>query len=252
MKQTLVPSDQTMNQAGDSMTAVQISTKNDTRLQAKPDKIVSGTWNQADGTSVVTDGSSTNDTGCWKPSGSRLQATTGRLHFPAAVQPMALQSSIKVLDSTKRQVEITMNNYYIRWLGAYIQFIDADGNPMKTPTWQPDDGGIVSEIMQALDLNYDNMRFIGWMSPINTAFAIPISADPGQLVVKVTFPENAVSANIYGCGIGTGSNQYPKTPVVGGVFTGLANLGILPLSWTGVAAQTYKPLYDLMGTKNLS
>ena len=50
---------------------------------------------------------------------------------------MALQSSIKVLDSTKRQVEITMNNYYIRWLGAYIQFIDADGNPMKTPTWQP-------------------------------------------------------------------------------------------------------------------
>lgn len=250
MKQTLVPSDLTMNQAGDSMTAVQISTKNDTRLQAQPDKIVSGTWNQASGTSVQTDGSSQSDTELLES--IRLTATGD--NWTAALSNSGsangLESSIKVLDSTKRQVEITMNNYYIRWLGAYIQFIDADGNAMSTPTWQPDDGGLVSEIMQALDLNYDNMRFIGWMSPINTAFAIPISADPGQLVVKVTFPENAVSANIYGCGIGTGSNQYPKTPVVGGVFTGLANLGIPTLFLgLGVAAQTYKPLYDLMGNK---
>ena len=74
--------------------------------------------------------------------------------------------------------------------------------------------------MQALDLNYDNMRFIGWMSPINTAFAIPISADPGQLVVKVTFPENAVSANIYMVVALERINQYPKTPVVGGYSTG--------------------------------
>ncbi len=240
IKQTLVPTNDTMNTAGTSMTMIQISTKNDLRLQGT-------SWTQETGTSVQS-----NDGGSDTVMLGKVSLAAGGDNWTAALsntaQANGLQTTIKVLDGDKRQVQINMDNYYVRWLGAYIQFIDADGNAMNTPTWQPDDGGIVADIIQALGLNYDNLRFIGWINPINTVFAIPIYADPGTLSVNITFPEGAVSANLYGCGLGTGNNQYPKSPVIGGVFTGLANLGI-PTFFLGfgVAAQTYKPLYDIMG-----
>lgn len=240
IKQTLVPTNDTMNLAGTSMTMVQVSTKNDLRLQGT-------SWTQQTGTSVQS-----NDGGNDTVLLGKMTAGAGGDNWTAALSNTAtangLQTTIKVLDGDKRQVQVNMDNYYVRWLGAYVQFIDADGNAMNTPTWQPDDGGIVADIIQALGLNYDNLRFIGWINPINTVFAIPISADPGTLSVNITFPVGAVSANLYGCGLGTGNNQYPKSPVIGGVFTGLANLGI-PTFFLGfgVAAQTYKPLYDIMG-----
>lgn len=239
IKKTLVPTSNTINFAGDSMTAVQVSTKNDTRLQGS-------SWTVEEGTSVVTQGDSshqlmaslvTGEEDNWKASLSNTSTANGLL------------SSITILNGTTNQVTIKMVNSYVRWLGAYIQFIDADGNPMKTPTWQPDDGGNIQKIVSALDLNYDDIRFIGWISPINTVMGVPFGPN-GELKVNVTFPTGAVSANLYGCGLGTGNNQYPKTPVIGGVFTGLANLAI-PTFFLGlgVAAQTWKPLYDLMGEK---
>ncbi len=239
-KQTLVPTASTIQNAGISMTAVQVSTKNDTRLQGT-------SWTQETGTSVQTNTNATPEL-----LGSVKLDTVGGDNWTASLASTntsnGLQTSIKVLNSGTRQVQITMDNYYVRWLAAYVQFVDADGNTMSTPTWQPDDGGIVADIINALNLNYDDMRFIGWINPIDTVFAIPVAADPGTLTVNITFPENAVSANLFGCGLGTGNNQYPKTPVIGGVFTGLANLGI-PTFFLGfgVAAQTYKPLYDIMG-----
>jgi len=244
IQQTLVPTGSTMDNAGPSMTAVQISTKNDLRLQGT-------SWTQESGTSVESGGSNSGPTPGPQLMGSITTTATGD-NWTAALSNTStangLETIIKVINSDTRQLQINMNNYYIRWLGAYIQFIDANGNAISTPNWQPDDGGIVADVVNALGLNYDNMRFIGWINPINTVMAIPIAADPGTLQVNVTFPANAVSANLYGCGLGTGNNQYPKTPVIGGVFTGLANLGI-PTFFLGlgVAAQTYKPLYDLMG-----
>ncbi|MBO9202155.1 MULTISPECIES: hypothetical protein [Niastella] len=240
-KQTLVPTDSIMQQAGASMTSVQVSTKNDTRLQGT-------SWTQETGTSVQ---SSTNTNTPELLTSVKADAVGGD-NWTAALANTntanGLETSIKVLNSGTRQVQITMNNYYVRWLGAYIQFVDADGNAISTPTWQPDDGGIVADIANILNLNYDNMRFIGWINPINTVYAIPIAADPGTLTVSITFPENAVSANLFGCGLGTGNNQYPKTPIVGGVFTGLANLGIPTfLLGFGVAANSCKGLYDAMG-----
>ena len=235
-KQTLVPTDTTIQQAGPVMTAVQVSTKNDTRLQGT-------SWTQQTGASVQTAGKAAPDLlASVAVGGDNWTAALGNTNTANG-----LETSIKVVNSEKRQVQITMNNYYVRWLAAYIQFVDADGNTLKTPDWYPDDSGVVEDVINALKLDYDDMRFIGWINPIDTVFAIPVAADPGNLTVKITFPKGAVSANLYGCGLGTGNNQYPKTPVIGGVFTGLANLGIPTfLLGFGVAAQTYKPLYDLM------
>ena len=151
-----------------------------------------------------------------------------------------------MLDAGKKQIQVSFSNSYIRYLGAYIRFFDADGNAISVPNWKPDDAGIIDDIINALDIQYDDLRFLGYISPKNNVMAIPIPPD-GQLDVKVTFPANAVSATVYGSGLGTGSDSWPKTPVGGGVMTGLCNLGIPAfMLGFGAAAQSYKPLYDLI------
>jgi hypothetical protein len=157
------------------------------------------------------------------------------------------QTSINLLNSSKKQIKISMSNTYMRYLGAYIRFFDAAGNAMKVPNWEPDDGLFAKIVGEVLDLQYDDVRYLGHMQPVNSFMGIPIAGDPGRLDVTVTFPPNAVKADIFGSGMGTGPNTWPKTPVVGGVLTGIFNLGV-PAFMLGfaVAAQTYKPLYDIV------
>jgi hypothetical protein len=177
-------------------------------------------------------------------------AAAGSENWQAAVSNTnaisGCKTSISVLDSSKKQIEITMANSYIRYLAAYIRFYDADGNELKVPKWKPDDAGIAYDLAADLGIQYDNVRYLGYLSPMNNALAIPIGP-PGTLTVKVTFPENAVSASVYGSGLGIGHDPWPLTPVLGGVLTGVFNLGV-PAFMLGfaVAAQSYKPLYDII------
>jgi len=157
-----------------------------------------------------------------------------------------LTTTVKVLDAGKRQISISLANSYIRYLGAYIRFYDADGNPIKVPDWKPDDAGIIHDVVTAAGLQYDDIRFLGMLSPKNNVFAIPIPPD-GELSVQATFPANAVSASVYGSGLGTGANPWPLTPALGGTLTGVFNLGVPAfMLGFGAAAQTYKPLYDII------
>lgn len=154
-----------------------------------------------------------------------------------------LITTVEVTDSANMQVEITFENYYLRYLAAYIEFIDADGNVMSVPDWIPD--GASHDWGKPLE--YDTLRWLGYMDPVLTISAIPVSSDPGTLTVSVTFPAGAVSANVYGCGLGLGSFEHPKAYVLGALFTGVANLAVPAiLLGFGVAAQTYEGLYKAM------
>lgn len=158
-----------------------------------------------------------------------------------------LQSSITLLDAGKRQIQLTMRNTYIRYLGAYIRFYDADGNAISCPDWTIDDAGIIYKAVRGLDIDYPDLRWLGYIQPVNNVMAVPINSDPGVLQVSITFPANAVSASIYGSGLGTGADQWPKMPVVGGIMTGCLNLGVPAFMLAfGTAAQAYKPLYDIV------
>jgi hypothetical protein len=69
--------------------------------------------------------------------------------------------------------------------------------------------------------------YLGHIQPILTVYGIPVYARPGQLTVTITsFPANAVTMLIYGSGLGTGANPYKNQPLVGGMLTGLFNLGV--------------------------
>ncbi len=114
------------------------------------------------------------------------------------------------------------------------------------PDWKPDGAGIVHNVVAGVGLQYDDIRFLGMLSPKINVFAIPIPPD-GELSVQATFLADAVSASVKGSGLGTGANPRPPTPALGGSLTGVFNLGgpAFMLGF-GVAAQTHRPLYDII------
>ncbi len=231
------PSDEVIRACGDVMTAMMRVTKNDLRLKGKK-------WTLQEGTAV--------------------QQSAGRQQLELAAQLLqagddfsvqvantttvsGLSVEAAVVDAGKRQVKLTFKNIYIRYLGAYVRFFDANGVAMKVPSWKPDDNTVAVLTTEVLGNQYDDLRYLGHIGPVNNILAIPIIGDPGTLEVKVTMPAGAVRAEVFGSGLGTGDNSWPKTPLVGGVMTGIFNLGV-PAFMLGfqVAAQSYKPLYKIV------
>jgi hypothetical protein len=226
-----------------ALQSLMVKVKNDPRLREK-------LWTVAQGTSVKS-------VPAPKISTVALAAPADDWH--AAITNSAsisgLTTKVAVLDPAKQQIRIDMENAYIRYLGVYIQFFDANGTLLSVPGWQADDaedhGGVVANIERA-NLQYPETRFLGILSPMNSFMAVPCGP-PGELSTTITFPPEAVRANILGSGLGTGANPWPLTPVIGGTMTGVFNLGVPALMLGGGAAlQSCKRLYDIVAklTKN--
>lgn len=228
------PVDSIQQAAGDVMTAMMKATKNDLTLQGKK-------WTLQTGTSVL-------------PSPPQMveaaRIKLGDDDWTPALQNTddvsGLTASIEVLNAANSQLQLTLTNNYIRYLGAYIRFFDSGGNALSVPNWTPD--GYQDLIASLMDIQYDDLRYIGHMSPQNNFMAIPCPP-PGKLTVSITFPPLAASAAIYGSGLGTGADEWPKTPLVGGLMTGLINLSIPTfLLAAGAAAQAFGPAYTIVDT----
>jgi hypothetical protein len=223
--------------AGSVATAMMKATKNDVRLEGKK-------WEQQTGLSVEDENGPDQLT-----LAARIQTESGddwRASLTNTREINGFKIEIPETNSAEKKVKLKLTNFYIRYLGAYIRFYDADGNAMSVPEWRSDNF-IANLITEVINIQYDDLRFIGQIQPINNIMAIPIAADPGKLEVTIEFPPDAVSASIYGAGLGTGSNPWPKTPIVGGILTGVLNLGVPAFMLAfAVAAQSYKPLYDII------
>ncbi len=237
---------------GPAMTAVQKATKNDVALAGKK-------WTVQTGLSVTPPPSAPPSLQA-VASIDTVQGDSWSAGLANTDEVHGLTTSIAVADAGLQQVTITMNNLYIRYLSAYIQFLDINGIPIP----QPDNNWYISpsvsyaiamaamgDVIQPASDAGDGVYYLGVIQPVDNIIAIPINSDPGVLTVTVQFPPNAVSAVLYGAGIGTGSNPYSYTPVMGGVLTGVLNLGLPAFMLaTGAAAQSYKPLYQIV--KSLS
>src|SRR4051794_7074265 len=226
------PTDTIQQAAGAVMTAMMKATKNDLTLQGKK-------WTLQTGMSVT-------------PSTPPNLVTAPRAHagdddWQPALQNTDTQSGltaqITVLNAAATQLQLTLTNDYIRYLGAYIRFFDAGGHAMSVPNWTPDGGADIATTI--MDIQYDDLRYLGYLGPMNNIMAVPLPP-PGSLTVGITFPPHAVSAAIYGSGLGTGSDEWPKTPLIGGLLTGIVNLSIPTfLLAAGAAAQAFGPAYTI-------
>lgn len=215
-------------------------------------------WSVQPGSSTVSATPPTTPKAAGGGGAATVLAATGGDNWNAALANTSavsgFQAAITVLDQTNKQLQVDLSNSYIRYLCAYIHFYDASGNAMSVPDWTPDfDDGIGGEVSKLiydlatdLGIQTDEVRYLGYLSPINSVLGVPIGPD-GTLSVKVTFPDGAVSCSIYGSGLGIGNNPWPVTPALGGTLTGVFNLGVPAfMLGFGVAAQSYKPLYDVI------
>ncbi|HEX4771531.1 MAG TPA: hypothetical protein VH351_11900 [Bryobacteraceae bacterium] len=228
-----MPADDIQTAAGAAMTALMKVTKNDLTLQGKK-------WTLEMGVSVQPNISSQSE----KATNLKAGDSTWQPALQNTGTISGLTAQIQVLDATNNQLQLTLSNNYIRYLGVYIRFFDACVNPISVPSWTPDGGG--EPVASAMGIQYDDLRYVGHVGPQNNILAIPIPP-AGGLKAGITFPKDAVSATIYGSGLGTGSDEWPLTPVVGGLLTGIVNLGIPTfLLAAGAAAQAFGPAYTIV------
>jgi hypothetical protein len=117
-------------------------------------------------------------------------------------------------------VTLNFTNWYLRWLGLYIQFLD--GNRI-VPTSE-----IPKGISADPDLDEQSSVFLGIVTPEFTIYGVPVQAS--TKAATFTFPASvATSARILASGLGYGSHTYQETETVGIVTTSIFNLIIPPL-----------------------
>jgi hypothetical protein len=112
------------------------------------------------------------------------------------------------------KVTLNFKNWYLHWLGLYIQFYDPNSNPIKAAQLP----GISSNPL--LDQEYS--VFLGILTPEFTIYGIPIMAS--KLPVTFAFPAGASSAAILASGLGYGSHTFKDTETIGIVNTTIFNL----------------------------
>jgi hypothetical protein len=112
-------------------------------------------------------------------------------------------------------IDLKFKNWYLRWLGLYIQFHNSTG---IVPVNQ------LPALGEFPGLNTANEIFIGTLTPEFTIFGIPVQSSGNTF--SFPFPTNASSAVILASGLGYGADLYHDTDLIGEVMTSLFNLSI--------------------------
>ncbi len=226
------PSARTVRAGRPAMALLEVSTKNDLRLENRK-------WTQEEGFSVITEPQPGELTPVGVIDGSAGEVTVkpdiaARLYgVKTFVTPPSTPG-----DGTVR-AHLRMENYFLRFLGAYIQFLDIDGNPLSTPAWKPDHSSGAPIFVD----QQDDLRWLGGLGSTDTIFGAPNPLLPGSIDVDITFPKDAVAARLYALGLGTGRIPYPVPNLYGAIRTALINLAIPALLLpAGVAITAYEPL----------
>lgn len=120
---------------------------------------------------------------------------------------------------------VTLANWYLRYLGVYVQFLD-DANPpnviaLKNLSSYPD--GIIPDHDSAGDTPND--MFAGIVPPEFTILAIPV--DAGYATLTINVPKEASRVRLLASGLANNdSNNYPETIVLGIVLTAAINYAL--------------------------
>jgi len=209
------PSARTIAAAQPALMRIQVTTKNDLRLANKK-------WSPQVGVSV--DDSPTPDA----PLDSDFRVEPD---VTASVYGLQTSAGPPAKPGKGNRASLTMKNYYLRWLGAYITFLDAKGDPLKPPDWSPDGAGPAPIYIYETD----TLRWLGPLPSSDTFLGVPTKA--GTLTIDITFPEKAAAARIHGIGLGTGDNPFPFAELYGAARTLFSNL-VIPVLFLGAGVES--------------
>ena len=131
-------------------------------------------------------------------------------------------------------VTVRVKNWYVRFLGLYVRYLDGDGNPVSTSS-------LSDALNQALDTGFplrgpggvsnfwdtESDLFLDLLGPEKEVLGIPTGDQ--ERTLRLPIPDEAVSLMVLASGLGSTSasaNPYNGTTVPGATMTGLFNLSL--------------------------
>jgi hypothetical protein len=116
------------------------------------------------------------------------------------------------------EIQMQFKNWYLRWLGLFIQFYDSKG--VVDPSGLPDTINKFPKFNTS-----DGAVFIGTLTPEFTIFGIPVQESGNQF--NFVFPTDVASrALVFASGLGTGANPYATTVIIGEAMTSIFCLSV--------------------------
>ena len=152
---------------------------------------------------------------------------------PGLVTSPPQDSAYSVLGDGRVQVSLDVAyNWFLRWLGVYVQFVDPNGNVIKTTSLPndtlPNQPGPYPR--QPLDPD-DTVIFADMVSSATTVLGVPVY--PGSVPTVVKIPTGAQALRLYYGGMGNGSPSPELNgtdiTVLGIVLTSVVNFGLTGL-----------------------
>ena len=134
-----------------------------------------------------------------------------------------------------RTVTFTVENWYLRYLGLYIRFLDGAGQPIE---YSKLPAATQSLFIAGLCGKYD--CFMSLINQELVILGVPIRQN--TQTYSIALPSSAASMQILAGGIGSGTNSYPDTVKPGAVMTVLLDLAIPGLFLAMSAVNGYASL----------
>jgi len=134
-----------------------------------------------------------------------------------------LEVTPTVTGAGQPQVSVELKNWYVRFLGVYLQFLGPDGKTVLQLADIPEyvAGTIVADHDKTGDTATE--MFISVLGPIFTILGIPTW--PGYITPSFNVPASARTVRILASGIGSGSSNYPDTLLPGEFMTAIVSYG---------------------------
>lgn len=133
------------------------------------------------------------------------------------------------VEDGKLTLKVTLDNWYLRYLGAYLQFLDIKGDPIALDNignWKSKT--LFVEPATQPQISTDGFTALaGTVPPPFTIAGIPLGneAATGKRTFAIAVPSEALKVRLMAGGLGGGSNNFPGTVVNGAVLTVFINYG---------------------------
>lgn len=137
-------------------------------------------------------------------------------------------------DPRKGAFEIAAKNTFLRTLVAYVEFYDADGQPIGSPPGWVENLPAWPTFLRE-DFETASKKFISSVTAVNVILGIPVWTDPTLL--DFPWPAEAASCKLYFGGLGTRNWDSVVDPM-GILLTGVFQYGVPTLFLLGGAAIT--------------
>ena len=148
--------------------------------------------------------------------------------------------SLSITDPVNRVFQLEIKNRYLRFLSAYVQFLDAAGNPLPPPT-------------PAGEYDTSRAQYLAWVITNDQVMGIPLTGDlVHSTFLNVTVPANASQAKVMFGSLGVGGDAFCPEALAGSVLTLAFNIGIPTLFLlAGVGSEASAPLTKILTSGDL-